>query len=252
MPQAFTLSFWILLGLGVLGLPHTTQRCMGYRDSRAMHDAMVIGTLLIGFMILCSHLAGTFGRAVFPDLPADDLAMPTMILEQLFPMWAGVFIAGPLAAIISTVDSMLLLISAAIIKDLYIRFKLKGNSSRMPVITLKRASTCITAIDGLVAFVAALEPPDLLVWINLFAFGGLEAAFLCPIVMGQYCESGNSRGAVASIIFGVTTFRTLSIIKPAMGGIHAIVPTTQASISAYLIGSYLGRCPHESRNSSKS
>jgi sodium/pantothenate symporter len=244
VPQAFTLSFWILVGIGVLGLPHTTQRCMGYRDSRAMHDAMFIGTLLIGFMILCSHLAGTFGRAVFPDLPAGDLAMPTMILELLPPVLAGVFIAGPLAAIMSTVDSMLLLISAAIIKDLYIHFKLKGHASRMPVITLKRASTCTTAVVGLLVFVAALEPPDLLVWINLFAFGGLQAAFFCPIVMGLFCESGNSTGAVTSIVLGVTTFVTLSIIKPAMGGIHAIVPTILVSFSAYLIGSYLGRRHH--------
>ncbi|KAF5058010.1 Sodium/pantothenate symporter [anaerobic digester metagenome] len=249
VPQAFTLSFWVLVGIGVLGLPHTTQRCMGYRDSRAMHDAMVIGTLLIGFMILCAHLAGTFGRAVFPDLPAGDLAMPTMILKLLSPVWAGVFIAGPLAAIMSTVDSMLLLVSAAIIKDLYIHYRLKGDASRMPVATLKRTSTWITAVVGLLVFVAALEPPDLLVWINLFAFGGLEAAFLCPIVLGLYCRSGNARGAVASIVCGVTAFMALSIMKPAMGGIHAIVPTTLVSLAAYMAGSYLGPRPHGLRNS---
>ena len=241
VPQAFTLSFWVLVGIGVLGLPHTTQRCMGYRDSRAMHDAMVIGTLLIGFMILCAHLAGAFGRAVFPDLPAGDLAMPTMILKLLSPVWAGVFIAGPLAAIMSTVDSMLLLVSAAIIKDLYIQYRLGGDASRMPVATLKRTSTWITAVVGLMVFAAALEPPDLLVWINLFAFGGLEAAFLCPIVLGLYCQSGNARGAVASIVCGVTAFMALSILKPPMGGIHAIVPTTLASVAAYFAGSYLGR-----------
>jgi sodium/pantothenate symporter len=240
VPQPFTLSFWVLVGIGVLGLPHTAQRCMGYRDSRAMHNAMVIGTLLIGFMILCAHLAGTFGRAVFPELPAGDLAMPTLIVELLSPVWAGVFIAGPLAAIMSTVDSMLLLVSAAIIKDLYIQYRLGGDASRMPVATLKKASTAITAVVGLMVFVAAIEPPDLLVWINLFAFGGLEAAFLCPIVLGLYLEYGNSTGAIASIVLGVATFITLTIAKPAMGGIHAIVPTTLASIAAYMAGSYFG------------
>lgn len=78
-----------------------------------MHDAMIMGTLIIGFLLLCVHLAGTLGRAVIPDLPAGDLAMPTLIMKLLSPFWAGVFIAGPLAAIMSTVDSMLLLASAA-------------------------------------------------------------------------------------------------------------------------------------------
>ena len=241
VPQPFTLSFWVLVGIGVLGLPQTTQRCMGYRDSRAMHDAMTIGTLLIGFMILCAHLAGAMGRAVFPDLPAGDLAMPTLILELLSPVWAGVFIAGPLAAIMSTVDSMLLLVSAAIIKDLYIHYRLKGDASRMPVLTLKKMSFAITLIIGLMVFLAAIEPPDLLVWINLFAFGGLEAAFLCPVVLGLYWEKGNATGAVASIVCGVATFIALVILKPAMGGVHAIVPTTLIAVAAFVAGSYLGQ-----------
>ena len=68
VPRPFILSFWVLVGLGILGLPQTTQRCMAYRDSRSMHQAMIMGTLIIGFMILCAHLAGALGRAVFPHL----------------------------------------------------------------------------------------------------------------------------------------------------------------------------------------
>lgn len=241
IPQPFTLSFWVLVGIGILGLPQTTQRCMGYRDSRAMHDAMVIGTLLIGFMILCAHLAGALGRAVFPELPAGDLAMPTLIVELLSPVWAGIFIAGPLAAIMSTVDSMLLLVSAAIIKDLYVHYRLGGDASRMPVMTLKKMSLITTVVIGLMVFVAAIEPPDLLVWINLFAFGGLEATFLCPIVLGLYWKRANATGAVASIICGVAAYCVLVIVKPAMGGVHAIVPTTAVALAAFVSGSYAGR-----------
>ena len=186
VPQPMILSFWVLVGLGILGLPQTSQKCMGYKDSRSMHDAMIMGTLIIGFLLLCVHLAGTLGRAVIPDLPAGDLAMPTLILKLLSPFWAGVFIAGPLAAIMSTVDSMLLLASAAIIKDLYIHYGLKGDASRMTPARLQTMSLVCTAVIGLIVFAAAIEPPDLLVWINLFAFGGLEAVFLWPIILGLY------------------------------------------------------------------
>lgn len=245
VPQPFTLSLWILVGLGILGLPQTTQRCMGYRNSRAMHDAMVVGTLIIGFIILCAHLSGALGRAILPELPAGDLAMPSLIMELLSPFWAGVFIAGPLAAIMSTVDSMLLLVSAAIIKDLYVHYKLKGDASQMPSISIQRMSLMSTAVIGFMVFLAAIQPPDLLVWINLFAFGGLEAVFLWPIIMGLYWKRANATGAVASILFGVATFITISIMKPAMGGIHAIVPTTLVSLLAFVAGSYVGRAPNE-------
>ena len=245
VPQPFTMSLWILVGLGILGLPQTTQRCMGYKNSRAMHDAMIIGTLIIGFIILCAHLSGALGRAILPDLPAGDLAMPSLIMELLSPFWAGVFIAGPLAAIMSTVDSMLLLVSAAIIKDLYVHYRLKGDASLMPSVSIQRMSLMSTAVIGLIVFFAAIQPPDLLVWINLFAFGGLEAVFLWPILLGLYWKRANATGAVASILFGVVSFIAISIMKPAMGGVHAIVPTTLIALCAFVAGSYVGRAPND-------
>ena len=83
VPQPMILSFWVLVGLGVLGLPQTSQRCMGYKDSRAMHSAMIMGTVIIGFLLLSVHLAGALGRAVIPDLAVGDMAMPSLILELL-------------------------------------------------------------------------------------------------------------------------------------------------------------------------
>lgn len=240
VPQPMILSFWILVGLGILGLPQTSQKCMGYRDSKSMHNAMIMGTFIIGFMLLCVHLAGTLGRAVIPDLPAGDLAMPTLTVQLLSPFWAGVFTAGPLAAIMSTVDSMLLLASAAIIKDLYIHYRLKGDASKIVPMKIKRMSLVCTLVIGFLVFLAALQPPDLLVWINLFAFGGLEAVFLWPIIMGLYWKGANAAGAVTSMIAGLICFFALSILKPAMYGIHPIVPTTIIAFLAFIIGSRLG------------
>ena len=64
-------------------------------------------------------------------------------------------------------------------------------------------SLACTAVIGLIVFASAIEPPDLLVWINLFAFGGLEAVFLWPIILGLYWKEANASGAVASIVAGV-------------------------------------------------
>lgn len=235
VPQPMILSFWVLVGLGILGLPQTTQKCMGYKDSRAMHAAMVVGTLLIGFMLLCVHLAGALGRAVLPELQAGDLAMPTLTVTLLSPFWAGVFTAGPLAAIMSTVDSMLLLASAAIIKDLYLQYRLGGDASRMPARTVERMSLGCTAVIGVLVFVAALEPPDLLVWINLFAFGGLEAVFCWPILLGLYWDKARADGALASILTGLAAFIALTLLKPAMGGVHAIVPSLALGGAAFFM-----------------
>jgi len=240
VPAPMLFSFWVLVGLGILGLPQTTQRCFGYKDSRSMHNAMVMGTLIIGFLLLFMHLAGVLGRAVMPGLSSGDLIIPSLILELLPPFWAGVFVAGPLAAIMSTVDTMLLLVSAAIIKDLYIRYSLKNDASRISPKKLARMSFGCTVAAGLLVFAASFNPPELLVWINLFAFGGLEAVFLWPIILGLYWKRANAAGAVFSILIGLTVFIFLSVFKVPLGGVHAIIPTLAFSFVAFVAGTHFG------------
>ena len=50
--KSFIMSFWVLVGIGILGLPATAVRCMGFKDTKAMHRAMVIGTSVVGILML--------------------------------------------------------------------------------------------------------------------------------------------------------------------------------------------------------
>ncbi len=240
----FLMSFWVLVGLGVLGLPQTAQKCMAFKDDKSLRDAMVIGTVVIGFTLLCTHLAGALGRAVMPGLPAGDLIMPTLIVRLMPPFLAGVFIAGVLAAIMSTVSSMLIMSSATLIRDLYIEWRLKGDADLADQRFVRRASLGITGFIGIAVFILALYPPDLLVWINLFAFGGLEAVFLWPLLLGLYWEKADATGALYSVIVGVTVFMAIYIGKPPIWNIHPIVPSLIAAGLAFYLGN--GRSPAKS------
>ena len=62
-----------------------------------------------------------------------------------------------------------------------------------------------------------------------------------PIILGLYWKEANASGAVASIVAGVACFFALSILKPGMGGIHAIVPTSIVAFAAFVIGAKCGR-----------
>ncbi len=241
IPKPFILSFWVLVGIGILGLPQTTQKCLGYKDSRSMHNAMIIGTFVVGFTMLAMHLVGAMGRAVIPDITVGDLAVPTLTVRLMSPFWAGIFIAGPLAAIMSTVDSMLIMCSAAIVKDLYFHYIVKNDESRLSPKKVRGMSLVVTAVVGVLVFFAAMKPPSLLVWINLFAFGGLEAVFFCPTLFGLYWKRANSTGAILSMICGAAAFFWFNITKTSIAGTTAIVPTLVIAIAAFVAGSLLGR-----------
>jgi sodium/pantothenate symporter len=55
-------------------------------------------------------------------------------------------------------------------------------------------SATITLLLG-VMLLAAWRPPEMIIWLNLLAFGGLEAVFLWPLVLGLYWERANAKGA---------------------------------------------------------
>ena len=247
IPKPFILSFWVLVGIGILGLPQTTQKCLGYKDSRSMHNAMIIGTFVVGFTMLAIHLVGAMGRAVIPDITVGDLAVPTLTVRLMSPFWAGIFIAGPLAAIMSTVDSMLIMCSAAIVKDLYFHYIVKNDESRLSPKKVRGMSLVVTAVVGVLVFFAAMKPPSLLVWINLFAFGGLEAVFFCPTLFGLYWKRANSTGAILSMICGAAAFFWFNITKTSIAGTTAIVPTLVIAIAAFVAGSLLGRPESEEK-----
>lgn len=247
IPKPFILSFWVLVGIGILGLPQTTQKCLGYKDSRSMHNAMIIGTFVVGFTMLAMHLVGAMGRAVIPDITVGDLAVPTLTVRLMSPFWAGIFIAGPLAAIMSTVDSMLIMCSAAIVKDLYFHYIVKNDESRLSPKKVRGMSLVVTAVVGVLVFFAAMKPPSLLVWINLFAFGGLEAVFFCPTLFGLYWKRANSTGAILSMICGAAAFFWFNITKTSIAGTTAIVPTLVIAIAAFVAGSLWGRPESEEK-----
>ncbi|WP_077302881.1 sodium/pantothenate symporter [Virgibacillus pantothenticus] len=235
LTPAYVSSFWILVGVGVVALPQIAVRAMSYKNSQSMHRAIIIGTIVVGFIMLNMHLIGVFARPILPGIEVGDKVMPLIALEVM-PNWlAGIVLAAPMAAIMSTVDSLLLLVSSTIVKDVYLNY-LKPDASQQ---TIKRISIGITALLGVIIFLMALNPPDLIIWLNLFAFGGLEAAFIWPIVLGLYWEKGNKYGALASMIAGVGLYILSDTFFPQPFGIHSVVMPVVISFFVYVVVSLL-------------
>lgn len=236
LTAAYVSSFWILVGVGVVGLPQMAVRAMSYKNARSMHRALVIGTIVTGIIMINMHLIGVFARPVLPGIEVADKVIPLLALEIL-PAWlAGIVLAAPMAAIMSTVDALLLLVSSAIVKDVYLNF-IKPDATEKSV---KWISFGVTGVLGIIVFLLALQPPELLIFLNLFAFGGLEAAFIWPVVLGLYWKYGNKYGAIASMITGIASYIVIHFYNEAYGnllGVHTVTIPVVLSFLAFVIGS---------------
>lgn len=251
----FMASFWVLVCFGVVGLPHTAVRCMAFKDSRALHRGMLIGTAILSIIMLGMHLAGALGRAVVPNLTIPDQVIPSLMLQVLPPLVAGIFLAAPMSAIMSTIDAQLIQSSAIFVKDLYLSAKPEAANNQKRISWL---SSIITLTITVLLIFAALNPPDMIIWLNLFAFGGLEAAFLWVIILGIYWDKANAYGAICSMVVGLGIYIFLTqmksvdlttLVEPLQYAIqsiklfsqfHEIVPSLVWGLIAFLIGNKFG------------
>ncbi|MDR2795265.1 MAG: sodium/pantothenate symporter [Spirochaetaceae bacterium] len=239
----FLLSQWLLCGFCTLGLPQSLVRTLSYRDSRSLHRAMIYGTVVIGLMMVGMHLLGTLSRGVITELPpgkTTDAIMPMLIVQNLHPVPAGFAIIGTLAATMSTVSSLLIMASSAIIKDLWLRYRPKHGTPPDDR-QLRRFSVLVTLGIGLISMLIAVKPPSVIVWINLFAFGGLQSAFFWTFLLGLFWKKANATGATLAMIGGVASYCLAMALRLPLGGSHHIVIGISVSLVLFIAGSLLGK-----------
>lgn len=224
-------TFWILIGIGVIGLPQIAVRAMSYKNSKGMHSAIIIGTIALATVMFGMHLIGVLARPVLPGVEIGDKVMPLLTLKVLPPYLAGIVLAAPMAAIMSTVNALLILVSSTVVKDIYLNY-IKPTASDAQI---KKASFYVTTVIGIAVVLVALRPPDLLIWLNLFAFGGLESVFLWPVIFGLYWKTGNKYGAIASMIIGISSYIYIDQIMPSVLGMHTVTLPIILSLVAFVV-----------------
>lgn len=205
------LSYWILVGFGTLGLPQTAVRAMGFKNTKSLHSAMWIGALTCSFVIVGMHLAGCWAGGLGITLPegaSSDYFIP-YVVQQIMPVgMAGIFLAAPMAAVMSTADSLLILAAAAIVKDLWKTYVVKDDPVKLERYhkNVTKVSTIVTILMGAAVILMTIDPPQIIFFINMFAFGGLECTFLWPLLGGLFWKKGTRQAAVAGSVGSVAVY----------------------------------------------
>lgn len=235
LTPAYVSSFWVLVGVGVIALPQIAVRAMSYKNSQSMHRAIVISTVVVGFIMLNMHLIGALSRPVLPGIEIGDTVMP-LVAQKVLPNWlTGIVLAAPMAAIITTVNSLLLLVSSTIVKDVYLNYIEPAATEKR----IRHLSMGVTALLGIIVILLSLNPPDLIIWLNLFSMGGLEATFIWPILLGLYWDKGNKYGAISSIYTGIISYILFENYYPNPFGMHSVVTAVALSFIAYVAASLI-------------
>ena len=244
MPLGLYFTQWLLVGICTIALPQSVVRGISYKDTRSLHRAMLIGTIVVGFMNIGVNFTGILAHGVLTQPESAygsvDNIIPLTIAQAIPQELVGLAIIGPLAASISTISGLLIVASSAIVKDVYLHSKLaKGES--VPDARLRRLSVVTTAVIGVIVFVIAMTPPSLIWIINMFAFGGLETAFFWTLLLGLYWKKANRAGAILSMAGGTIAYCATQAMGFKVMGLHQITIGITVSLVLFLVGSYVGK-----------
>jgi len=218
-------------GLGYFGQPHILVRFMSIRDENEMHRAKAIGMSWMGISILGSLAVGFFGF-VYVVANGVDLADSEKIFitlsQLLFNPWiAGFLLAAILAAIMSTIDSQLLVSSSVLTRDIYHAI-LRKEASDKELVWVGRSTVIIIAI---IAWYISTDENSSVLELVSYAWAGFGAAFGPLIILSLYNQNITRVGAIAGMAVG-----SLSVIiyKNLEGGIFDMYELLPGFILAWI------------------
>tara|TARA_B100000676_G_scaffold22143_2_gene19241 strand:+ start:681 stop:2972 length:2292 start_codon:yes stop_codon:yes gene_type:complete len=206
LPLSLAVSFFFMWAISGTGQPSNMVRLMAFKDTITLRRS--IFTVAIYYTLIYIPLVVIFccARVILPGMEAEaDRIMPQMavtLTSNIGMGWlAGLLIAAPFAAVMSTVDSFLLMISSALVRDIYQR-NMNPEATEAKV---KKLSYIFTLIVGLGALLGAMNPPEFLQDIIVYTGSGLAAAFLAPVVFALYWPRANHQGCIAAMLGGFLT-----------------------------------------------
>lgn len=223
-----SLSGWCI---GYLGQPHVLVRFMGIRSVDDIPTSRRIAMIWSTITMLSALGVGFFGVAYFQNAPlANGETILIALSQALFhPFVAGLIIAGILAAIMSTIDSQLLVCSTTFSEDLY-RTYLRKDASDKEILNVSRIAVLVISLMGI--YMAYSHRDSTLLSMVAYAWGGFGAAFGPAILLSLFWKRMTAAGAVAGMITGAVVVVLWKQFEGGIFQVFEVVPGFFASVIA--------------------
>lgn len=244
MPWTYYVSNIVLWSFFTMGQPHLFTKFFAMKDHKTMFKAILLGTAGMFFSATLIEWAGVNGIASIQNIEKADQIIPMILQRGMNPFLASIFIAGIVAAGMSTIDGILVTTTGAVTRDIYQKIINKDATDE----NVMKLSKVVTVIIGIIVICFGVFQPGSIFEINLFAFSGM-AIFVVPILFGIYWKKATAKGAIASVIVGIISLLPFTLnpsVKALAMGFHALFPTTIiASIVMIVVSKFTKTPPQE-------
>jgi len=223
--QAFSaadlVGFMAASAFYIVAAPDEVTRIYAMRDAATVRTAIGVSLALQAVVAVTVALLGVTMRVLFPALSTPDLAGVVMSQFLLGPVLGGLFVAAVFSAILSTVDSVLIVSAAGLAHDVYAKLVAPDATER----TKLRANRAAVLVLGTVPVVLALNRGlfgGLIQFVVILLLSLLGSAFFAPVLLGLHWRRANTPGGVAGMVAGFATAAGWHVGTD----VYAVVPAT--------------------------
>ncbi len=238
------ISFTLIVSLGTWGMPQLIVRFYSIKNDKMLRLGTVIVTLGASIALL-PYLTGSIARVLVPDLASADQAIPALTRLVLNDWGGALFLAGVVAAGMSTFAGVLIIISSSMVRDVWIQ----GLGRELTPAAELKANRLMSIAVGVVSLLIALKPPALVLVLTAFSWAVIASTNLWPLLFGIYWKRTSARATYASMIAGVGAALIwqawprlgLPTLPPALAGIHGFVVGTAVGLIVIVVGTLVGK-----------
>lgn len=228
--------FAVLLGVSLSGAlklivdPRQLSRFYGLKNDAEVKRGMWIAVVGLTLILVCMFPIGIYAHLILENVTDTDLIVPTLVNDAaIFPFWVtDLLIVSIVSAAMSSMDSVLLVASSTLYKNLIAPFKQVDNEVRLS----RFAVVCFACVAAFMA----LNPPGDIVGITIFSGSLYAVCFFPPVVFGLYGRIASPLRVLSAMLSGMA----LLVIWIALGlnsAIHEVFPALLLSALIYYSGS---------------
>ncbi len=202
LAKSVMFSWGVAFLLGSVATPERLIRLYAMKDMRTIRKGILfamVAICLMNFLVMTLAIAS---MALFPRLPTGDLAMPMVAVTVLPPIIGAIMLAAITSAMMSTVDSLLIVAGSALAVDIYQNLLPMQVTERQKV-WVSRLGILVVGCVPVLLLLSGVGENELVQIIVLLFSALMAASFFAPVVIGVYWRRATREGAVAAMVGGL-------------------------------------------------
>lgn len=212
--------------------PRQLSRFYALRDPAAARTGLWVSTLTIAFVYALLTPIGLYARRILPGGLADsDRVVPELLTSAgIFSPGASAFLlVGMVAAAMSSLDSVLLVMASTADRDLARLWRRSGTEAQAV-----RATRLWVVLFAAITALIALNPPGSIVTLTALSGSLYAACFFPSVLLGLHWRRGNGAAVIASFATGLLVLFVWKYV-PGSDVVHEVFPALLLSLAAYVI-----------------